>query len=235
MKKPASHIALVLFARTAAEEAAHKKLLPASLASRQEPVFEAFTNSSLALLAATGLPYFLISSAQQQGETFGERLYRALDQTFAQGFDQVVVVGNDCPQLSVQDLQQAAGLLHQHGSVLGPCRNGGVYLLGLNKTVFEKLGGFGQIAWQTPVVYQQLRDCLQQQGASVASLAAYADVNTRQDFRQARQQKWFCRSLRSRIKGLLQQLPPLLPLAAFPLIPVPFHSAFRFRGPPSHI
>jgi glycosyltransferase A (GT-A) superfamily protein (DUF2064 family) len=232
LKKPATHIALVLFARSAPEEACHKRLLPQRPGYPHQPVFEAFTACSLALLAATGLPYFLISSAEQKGHTFGERLYQALAQTFARGFEKVIIIGNDCPQLTVRDLHQAASLLSLHDTVLGPSQNGGVYLLGLHKQAFEKVGSFEQISWQTPAVHQELTAFFGQQQTTVASLATYADINTPQDFRQARQHKWFRRSLRSWINRLLDLLVPKLRHPEFLLIPVQSQPANRFRGPP---
>jgi uncharacterized protein len=232
LKKPVAHIALVLFARSAPEEACHKKLLPRRPENLQQPVLEAFTVSSLALLAATGLPYYLISSAEQKGHTFGERLYQALSQTFAQGYERVIVIGNDCPQLTVRDLHQAAGLLCQHDTVLGPSQNGGVYLLGLSKQVFEKAGSFEQIPWQTPEVHQELKAYFGQQQTTVACLSTYADINTPKDFRQARRKKWFRRSLRSWIVRLLNLPVPRLRQPGFLLIPVLYQAANRFRGPP---
>jgi uncharacterized protein len=232
LKKPASHIALVLFARSAAEEACHKKVLPQLAAARQQRVFEAFNDSSLALLAATGLPYYLISSAQQKGTTFGERLHQALSQTFALGFEQVIVIGNDCPQLRVGDLHRAVGLLNQADTVLGPCRNGGIYLLGLSRQVFEKVGSLEQISWQTPAVHRELTAFLQQGQTSVACLPTYADINTSADLRLARHKKWFRRSLRHRLMHLLNLAVPSLRGLQLVFIPAPYLPASRFRGPP---
>jgi glycosyltransferase A (GT-A) superfamily protein (DUF2064 family) len=235
LQKPASHIALVLFARSAPEEAGHKKLLDHLPAGRHQAIFEAFTQSSLALLAATGLPYYLISSAGQKGHTFGERLHQALAQTFALGYERVIVIGNDCPQLAVPDLHRAAGLLSRYDTVLGPCQQGGIYLLGLNKAAFEQAGNFEQIAWQTPAVHRQLTALLLQGQTTLACLATYADINTPQDFRRARQQKWFRSSLRSWIARLLDFSVPKLRHPQFLLNPIQYQPAACFRGPPVFI
>lgn len=232
MKDPVSHIALVLFARSAQEEACHKNLVPGLGARRQQQVFEAFNHHTLALLAATGLPYFLVSSDQQQGHTFGERLHQALARTFHQGFEQVIVIGNDCPQLNVQDLHYAAAMLQQHDSVLGPCSNGGVYLLGLSKTLFRQAGSFSQVAWQTPLVEQQLKSLLQQGGGSLLSLPTYHDINTARDFRQAHRHQWFTRSLRNWLSRLLDLLVPQIRPSDFVCTPIHSHPAALFRGPP---
>jgi uncharacterized protein len=232
LKKTAAHTALVLFARSASEEACHKKLLPQSPAGLQQPVFEAFNAASLALLAATGLPYFLISSDQQKGHTFGERLHGALAQTFALGYTRVIVIGNDCPQLHVGELHRAAGLLDHCDSVLGPDVRGGVYLLGLRKAAFEKMGGFVLLPWQTPALHQQLVALLQQGHTTVGFLPAYADVNTPKDLRRARQQKWLRRSLRHWLTRLLDLLVPRLRYPESLFLPLQYQTAARFRGPP---
>lgn len=232
MKKTDFHTALVLFARSAREEVCHKNLLPQLPSSRQEEVFEAFNHRSLALLAATGLPYFLVSSDQQHGNTFGERLHQALAQTFARGFHQVIVVGNDCPQLSVSDLLNAAALLEKHGAVLGPDHHGGIYLLALQKEVFEQASGFSKLAWQTPFVAQQLKNLLQQEETGLICLPAYGDINTPKDFRRALRQGWFARSLRQRLYRLVYLLLPPIPRLNFVLSPSQTHPAALFRGPP---
>lgn len=232
MPTPDSHIALVLFARSAQEEACHKNLLPRFAVSRQRQVFEAFNRHSLALLAATGLPFFLVSSEQQQGSTFGERLHQALASTFARGFENVIVIGNDCPQLKVSDLLHAAALLQQQGAVLGPCSQGGVYLLGLSKALFDQVGTFPQVAWHTPLVAQQLKALLQGEDAGPACLATYHDINTAGDFRLARRQQWFSRSLRTWLSRLLDLPVPAIPPQPFVAIPIHTHPAALFRGPP---
>jgi glycosyltransferase A (GT-A) superfamily protein (DUF2064 family) len=67
----------------------------------------------------------------QIGATFAERLSRAhLD---ADGGDSVVQVGMDSPQLRADDLTQAADLLGDHPSVLGPAEDGGWWLLGVRR------------------------------------------------------------------------------------------------------
>lgn len=232
LKKPAAHIALVLFARSAAEEACHKNLLPQLPAGRQQPVLEAFTAGRLALLAATGLPYFLISTDQQQGRSFGERLHGALARTFALGFEQVIVIGNDCPQLRVGDLHRAATLLGNSDTVLGPDRNGGIYLLGLSKAAFDKIGSFEPLPWQTPALHQQLAALLRQGQVTVACLPAYADINSAQDLHRARQRKWLPRSLRSWLTRLLDLPVPRLRCPEFLFLPIQYQPATRFRGPP---
>ena len=223
---------MVLFARTAPEEANHKNLVPQLPLAQQQPIFEAFNQNSLALLAATGLPYFLITSAGQKGHTFGERLYQALAQTFAQGYEQVIVIGNDCPQLQVEDLLRASHLLKNNGSVLGPNHNGGIYLLGLHKSVFEKAACFTQIGWQTPALLQELTALLQQPGEGVACLTTYSDINNPQDLQKARRNKWLGRSLCNWIHRLVAQLVPRLPGSDFFALPACFQPAVRFRGPP---
>ena len=67
----------------------------------------------------------------QVGESFGERLARAhVDADQGHG---VVQVGMDSPQVSVDDLHEAAARLADHASVLGPAEDGGWWLLALHR------------------------------------------------------------------------------------------------------
>ena len=122
------HTALILFARSAAEETRHKNILPAHAYQKQQAVFEHLNQSAEKLLASTGLPYFIISSQQQSDNNVGERFYNALKKVFQKGCERILVRGNDCLQLKPADITQAAKQFTQSEVVLGPCVNGGIYL-----------------------------------------------------------------------------------------------------------
>ena len=65
----------------------------------------------------------------QRGGNLGCRMHRQLQLGFARGFEQLVLIGSDLPDLQSGDLVQAFALLERHDLVLGPAEDGGYWLL----------------------------------------------------------------------------------------------------------
>jgi glycosyltransferase A (GT-A) superfamily protein (DUF2064 family) len=89
----------------------------------------------------------------QRGKTFGERLSNAFDKLAQRGYEQIVIVGRDCPELTVTDIQDAFRALRKSRAVLGPDHRGGCYLIGLHATDRALLDG---IQWQQNTDFYQL-------------------------------------------------------------------------------
>lgn len=70
---------------------------------------------------------------KQHGESFEEKFNNAIINSFQSGYDEIIVIGNDSPELTSQHIIEA--FLHISGGkvVLGPSYDGGIYLLGLSK------------------------------------------------------------------------------------------------------
>lgn len=83
----------------------------------------------------------------------GHRLIRATHRAFAGGADGVVLLGADSPTLPTRFLTHAAAALREHDAVMGPCEDGGYYLLGLRQpypALFERIDwGGANVADQT--------------------------------------------------------------------------------------
>ncbi|MCB0337113.1 MAG: DUF2064 domain-containing protein, partial [Bdellovibrionales bacterium] len=67
----------------------------------------------------------------QCGGSFGDRLEDARRKAFASAEFPLIVIGSDCPLLSLTLLQQATKEATAGKIVLGPSQNGGFYLLGI--------------------------------------------------------------------------------------------------------
>ncbi len=92
---------------------------------------------------------------KQVGNSFGERFAHAFQTLFDRGYENIIAVGNDCPELSIRDITDAASILARKLPVLGPARDGGVYLLGLTKIQFNPVA-FENISWNTAKVELEL-------------------------------------------------------------------------------
>ena len=93
----------------------------------------------------------------------------------------VVVIGADCPQLSVTEIQTAFDELDAHDVVIGPSTDGGYYLLGMQGGLAEV---FDDIDWSTSNVLPQTTQRLDQQNKSYALLPAKTDVDDETALRQ---------------------------------------------------
>lgn len=83
---------------------------------------------------------------RQRGRGFGERIENALGDLRAAGFERMVVVGRDCPELTAVEIATAFARLETDCSlVLGPDQRGGCYLIGIRAADANRLRG---IRWR---------------------------------------------------------------------------------------
>jgi len=112
----------------------------------------------------------------QRGENFGERLYFAAEDLFKCGFDSVCLIDSDSPTIPAENFAKAMELLSLPGDhiVLGPCDDGGYYLIGLKQL---HQGVFEQIDWSTERVLEQTIRRATQIGVGVHKLPRGLDVD----------------------------------------------------------
>ena len=114
----------------------------------------------------------------QRGNNFGERLYLAAEDLFKCGFDAVCLIDSDSPTVPAENFAQAIELLSLPGDriVLGPCDDGGYYLIGL-KRLHREL--FERIDWSTERVFEQTSQRATQIGVRIHELPRGFDVDDR--------------------------------------------------------
>ena len=112
----------------------------------------------------------------QRGVNFGDRLYFAAEDLLRCGFDSVCLIDSDSPALPAGNFSEAIRILKMRGDrvVLGPCDDGGYYLIGLKKPQREL---FEQIDWSTERVFEQTRARARGVGLEVELLADGYDVD----------------------------------------------------------
>ena len=112
----------------------------------------------------------------QRGDRFGERLYFAALDLFKCGFESVCLIDSDSPTVPPENFAQAVKLLQRTGDrvVLGPCEDGGYYLIGLKKPHKEL---FERIDWSTERVLAQTRQRARELGLEVKLLPVGYDVD----------------------------------------------------------
>lgn len=114
---------------------------------------------------------------QSQGD-LGNRLITAFAQAFNQGLKKVIIIGTDCPQLDPRLLQQAFSALAESDLVLGPAKDGGYYLIGLQRPLREL---FLEISWGSDRVFQQTVAIAQSLNLKLSYLPQLADIDRPED------------------------------------------------------
>ncbi len=170
--------AILLFSRSVAAESLSKQLLGDKLQNKQ--LLSRMIKQTQATLGRSKFPVFSLDERQQVDGHFGQRLSAAVQSVFSQGFDRLIVVGNDCPALSVFHLQSAARRLDEGQSVLGADQRMGAYLIGLQRENFQE-ADFAALPWQTSDLAAALATHLLGKGG-LCKLPSLRDVNTAADF-----------------------------------------------------
>jgi rSAM/selenodomain-associated transferase 1 len=116
----------------------------------------------------------------QVGDELGERLDNALSQCLRSGYRQAVVMDSDSPTLPATYLRQAFQELDDAAVdvVLGPCDDGGYYLIGLKSPCPVLFRG---IVMSTSTVMAETVERARQEGLRVACLPGWYDVDTSAD------------------------------------------------------
>lgn len=119
---------------------------------------------------------------KQEGADLGDKMQHAFQAGFRDGYRHICIIGTDCLELTNTIIQDAFRKLHEHDAVLGPARDGGYYLLGL-QTQQPRL--FQQKQWSTNTVLQETINDLQEMKLSVALLPVLRDVDEEGDLPRA--------------------------------------------------
>ncbi|NBV23602.1 MAG: glycosyltransferase [Proteobacteria bacterium] len=115
----------------------------------------------------------------QTAGDLGQRLNAAFSAHFDTDAERVVVIGSDCPDVTVTDIEDAWLALEAHDVVLGPALDGGYWLIGLRA---PQPGLFTAMPWSTDAVFSETMRRARETGLRVATLRELADVDTVADW-----------------------------------------------------
>lgn len=191
--------AFLLFASSESVQSAVKPI--AGTKKQNLLLWHKMNENALSKIKKSKLPYFIADETVQKGDTFGKKITNAINDVFNQGYDQVVVIGNDCPELKAKHINDTIKKLSTNDAVFGPDFNGGVYLIGVSKSSFEA-AKFESISWQTSLVYNELNSLFCQ--SKIALLPFLNDCNTTYDFKKALGKLSFAASFRNFLQAVLQ-------------------------------
>jgi rSAM/selenodomain-associated transferase 1 len=113
----------------------------------------------------------------QVGATLGERLEFVLTSLLDAGFDHVAAMNSDSPNLPQRFLAEAFEQLAEPGTdvVLGPCEDGGYYLIGWNRPNPRLVR---EVKMSTPNVLQDTLAIAAEENLHVSLLPTWYDVDS---------------------------------------------------------
>lgn len=118
----------------------------------------------------------------QEGRDLGERIAGALEKATPSRGHRAVLVGTDSPQLDQATIDRALAALDESQAVLGPCYDGGYYLIGVRDRVPDLFTG---IPWSTERVLELTLARARRENVSVGLLEKEYDVDSYDDLQRA--------------------------------------------------
>lgn len=117
----------------------------------------------------------------QNTSDLGRRMHGIMSQLEARGYSPLVIAGSDLPTLQPATLELALECLQGSDLCLGPCPDGGYYLVGARHAWAPVFQG---IPWSTPEVFRLTMEKARAASMSVALLEECADVDTFDDLKR---------------------------------------------------
>lgn len=145
----------------------HRTLALAYTPEEAEPTFRKMVDQPLLLFP-------------QEGADLGERLANIFERMFREGYEQVLIINSDSPDLSHRLVAKSLALFDDPLTdvVLGPCDDGGYYLVGLRRPIPEL---FAQIPWSTDQVLKKTLERAQSLGIVCSLSEPWYDIDTYED------------------------------------------------------
>ncbi|MBL4593724.1 MAG: TIGR04282 family arsenosugar biosynthesis glycosyltransferase [Flavobacteriales bacterium] len=116
----------------------------------------------------------------QKGGDLGEKMQNSFKKGQKDGFDKIVLIGSDLPDVSSEIIQQGFDELNNNEVVFGPAEDGGYYLVGMTKPHFSI---FKNKQWSTETLLKETTNELKEKGVSFSLLKTLNDVDTIEDLK----------------------------------------------------
>jgi rSAM/selenodomain-associated transferase 1 len=119
----------------------------------------------------------------QKGADLGEKMQKAFDYGFNYGYEKIILVGSDLPEISTSIIWQGFSQLEKKEVVFGPAEDGGYYLVGMSKSypcVFQNK------KWSTSGLLKETLCELKLKKAQVSLLQTLNDIDTFDDLKTSK-------------------------------------------------
>ncbi len=117
----------------------------------------------------------------QSGKNLGEKIVNAFQDYFKKGYSEIVLIGSDSPTMPIEYMKKAFLELKENDFVIGPCCDGGLYLIGAKKKIIPNI--FHNIPWDTGEVLNRVLEKINSSGIKFSMLPFWYDVDTIEDLK----------------------------------------------------
>lgn len=128
----------------------------------------------------SGIPFVELNDSHQCGTAFGEKLANGIQDLIDEGVENIIIIGNDSPDLAASDLTKTLDHLLGGSQVMGHSLSGGSWIIGIRAADFDK-EKFENLPWQTTALGAGLKSLMESQG-NVSFLKSRHDVNDAASF-----------------------------------------------------
>ncbi|GAA4238626.1 TIGR04282 family arsenosugar biosynthesis glycosyltransferase [Postechiella marina] len=114
----------------------------------------------------------------QQGANLGERMKNAFKNGFNAGYQRIILIGSDLPDIKSTHINAGLEKLKQSSAVFGPAQDGGYYLIGLSKMqefIFENK------PWSQEHLLKETLNELTKNKVTFSTLEVLNDIDTFED------------------------------------------------------
>lgn len=164
---------ILYFTRRPEIEARAKRLLQDPRQNSQ--VIKHLYDWTKSSIEESAIPFVEFNETHQHGTTFGEKLANGIQNLIDEGVSNIIVLGNDSPDLETADLNKALESLRDGSQVVGHSFSGGSWIIGIKAARFNK-NQFQNLPWQTEALGSALTALFESQG-KVSFLTSRHDIN----------------------------------------------------------
>jgi rSAM/selenodomain-associated transferase 1 len=114
----------------------------------------------------------------QEGEDLGIRMQNAFQNGFDEGYENIVLIGSDLPNISKEIIDTGFDALQNNDLVFGPAEDGGYYLIGMSKMNYSV---FENKPWSQSELLDVTLTQLKEQQQSIGFIETLNDIDTFED------------------------------------------------------
>lgn len=114
----------------------------------------------------------------QHGIDLGERMKNAFKKGFEDGYERIVLIGSDLPDITANHINKGLEVLKQNEVAFGPAEDGGYYLIGLSK-MYNFV--FDNKPWSKTNLLGETLSELKENGVTFTTLDTLNDIDTYED------------------------------------------------------
>ena len=111
-------------------------------------------------------------------EGLGKRMREAFKEVFNSGYKKAALVGADIPDLSAETVLNAFDILSEKDLVFGPAKDGGYYLVGMNRMIREI---FENVPWSSDQTLSRSLQEAKKCGHNSGFTETLSDIDTIED------------------------------------------------------